>query len=311
MSTQAIAANFAADEPSDLHCVGITKHYPDFSLKDVALRVPKGAVVGLVGQNGAGKTTLMKALLGTIRVDAGEVELFGQRTSALSPTQIAQLRGRLGFVSAVCGYPGSLTVAQVRRMYELAYPDFDQQLFEGLCRRMGLETGGKKTVKDLSRGMGMKLQLACALACGVEVLVMDEPTAGLDPIVRDEVLDLIRAWMESGDKSALISSHITSDLEKIADYVVIIDDGQMVFAAEQTRVTDEMGVARLRTDELERVLADDRCVSAGQTRVLRDGLSWALLVEDRAAFLRTYPDLACDRATIDDVMALVVKGEVR
>lgn len=312
----------AADGPCDLAAVGVTKHYPDFSLQGVTLGVPRGSVMGLVGQNGAGKTTLMRALLGTVRLDGGHVELFGQDTSRLSDGARAALRSRVGFVSAVCSYPPTMTVQQVARMHDLAFPRFDYRLFDELCDRLGLVPGAsgptahrplsaRKAVRDLSRGMGMKLQLACALATGVDVLVMDEPTAGLDPIVREEVLDVIRAWMEPGDRSALISSHITTDLERVADYVALIDGGRLVLSCERDRIDDEMGVARLRSVELERVLDDGRVVARGEARVLRRDLSLELLVPDRAAFLAAYPDYVCDRATIDDVMALVVKGEVR
>lgn len=312
----------ASGEPCDLAAVNVTKHYPDFSLEGVTLEVPRGSVMGLVGQNGAGKTTLMKALLGTMALDGGHVELFGRDVSRLSDRERSALRSRVGFVSAVCSYPPAMTVQQVARMHELAFPRFDYRLFDELCDRLGLVPGAsegarhrprsaRKTVKGLSRGMGMKLQLACALATGADVLVMDEPTAGLDPIVREEVLDVIREWMEPGDKSALVSSHITTDLERLADYVALIDDGRLVLSCERDRIDDEMGVARLRSAELERVLDEGRVVARGEGRVLRRDLSLELLVPDRAAFLAAYPDYVCDRATIDDVMALVVKGEVR
>ena len=309
-------------EPCDLSCAGVTKHYPDFSLSDVSLAVPRGSVVGLVGQNGAGKTTLMRALLGTLNLDGGSVSLFGQDTGSLGERDRAAIRARVGFVSAVCSYPPTMSVAQVGAMYDLAFPQFDYRLFQDLLERLEVvpdvndpaphrSRAAQKKVSDLSRGMGMKLQLACALAAGVEVLVMDEPTAGLDPIVRDDVLDLVREWMEPGDRSVLISSHITSDLEKIADYVALIDRGCLALFCERDRIADEMGVARLREAELERVLADGTVVRPGEARVLKQPMAFELLVTDRAAFARAYPELVCDRATIDDVMALVVKGEVR
>ena len=160
--------------------------------------------------------------------------------------------------------------------------------------------------------MGMKLQLAAAVASGATCLVMDEPTAGLDPIVRDDVLDLLRRWMEPGDRSLLISSHITSDLERICDRIAIIDNGRVLLTCDIDEVEGHMGVARLRSAELEEVLAGERAWSGDdRARVLRGDLSWTLLVDDRAAFIREHPGLVCDRATIDDVMTLLVKGEVR
>lgn len=198
-------------------------------------------------------------------------------------------------------------------MSALAFPRFDREVFEGLCRRLGLTGDGKgsRSVKELSRGMGMKLQLCCAMAAGSDLLVLDEPTSGLDPIVRDEVLDVIRVWMEAEGRSALISSHITSDLEKIADYVVMLDGGRVALSCARDVIDDEMGIAHLRGAELERVLSEGRVAAPGEARVLKRDLSFELLVSDRTAFARAYPDYVCDRATIDDVMALMIKGEVR
>ncbi|WP_077597719.1 ABC transporter ATP-binding protein [Olsenella urininfantis] len=305
-------------EPSDLRVRGLAKSFDGFALKDVSFGVPRGSVVGLVGQNGAGKTTIMRGILGELAFDGGEVELFGQRLSGLDDAALRAVKSRVGFVSSVCAYPGEMSVAQVATMHYLAYPQFDHQLFEELAERMGLlphdprphlSHAARKLVKDLSRGMGMKLQLACALACGASLLVMDEPTAGLDPIVREEVLDIIREYLEPGDKSVLISSHITSDLEHLADYVMMVDAGELLFSCEVSRIEDEMGLAQLRAAELEQVLrADER--GFGPLRALRRSGVTALLVADRHAFGRQFPDYVCDPADIDDVMTLMVKGEV-
>lgn len=297
------------NEACDLRAIGITKRYDSFTLDNVTLEVPRGYVVGLVGQNGAGKTTIMRAMLGIIAADSGRVELFGQDMAAMGQRELLAAKARVGFVSAVVGYPGALTVAQVKTMHELAFPTFDRSACEQLCSRMGFVGAERKRVSELSRGMGMKLQLACTLATGADVLVMDEPTAGLDPIVREEVLDVIREWMEPGTKSALISSHITSDLEKIADYVVMIEGGRVMMSVDRDSL-ESFGVAHLRSSELEQVLSEG-FFAPGTAHVLDRHLERALLVPDRVAFRRAYPDFVCDPASIDDVMALLVKGEVR
>lgn len=297
------------DEPCDLHVSSVTKHYDGFTLNSVSLDVPRGSVVGLIGQNGAGKTTLMKSILGTVHIDGGSIELFGRNVASLSQNELVELRNRLCFVGAVTAYPNVMTVTEVAHMYQFAFRSFDQAAYEQFATRMGLlpSSAGKK-VKDLSRGMGMKLQLACTLACGADLAILDEPTAGLDPIVREEVLDILREWMEDDRHSALISSHITTDLEKIADYLVFIENGQVIMSCERDAI-DMMGIAHLRSAELERVLADG--LIADRAYVLRHDLSYDMLVTNRAAFLRTYPDYVCDRASIDDIMVLLVKGEVR
>ncbi len=284
------------DTPFDLQLIDVSKHFDGFDASHVTLEVPRGCVVGLVGRNGAGKTTLMRMALGSLAPDSGRVERAA----------------KLGAVSAVCPYPTEMTVPDVERMHRLAFPAFDRALFEKTCDALDLPLDRKRTVKELSRGMGMKLQLAAAVASGSTCLVMDEPTAGLDPIVRDDVLDLLRRWMEPGDRSLLISSHITSDLERICDQIAIIDSGRVLLTCDIDEVEGRMGVARLRSAELEEVLCGGRSWSGdGSARVLRGDLSWTILVDDRAAFAREYPGLVCDRATIDDVMTLLVKGEVR
>lgn len=293
--------------PCDLRVVDVQKHYDGFSLGPVSLDIPRDSVVGLIGQNGAGKTTLMKGILGTIHLDGGNIELFGQNTSALTDTAMASLKERVGFVSAVTSYPANMTVRDVARTYELAFPRFNRAEFELLATSMELlPSSVGKRVRDLSRGMGMKLQLACVLATGADLLIMDEPTAGLDPIVREEVLDLLRVWMEGGNRSILISSHITSDLSNLADYLALINDGRVVLNCGRDDV-DAMGVAHLRTAELQTVRAGS---VAHDMPALRHDLSYDLLVPDRAAFTRAYPDYVCDPASIDDVMVLLVKGEV-
>jgi len=296
------------DLPCDLRIVGAQRHVEGFCLGPLDLEVPQGSIVGLIGQNGAGKTTLMKAILGLVRLDGGHVELFGSDTSILEGAALAALKERVGFVSAVTAYPKTMTVAEVSRTFELAYPRFDKGAYERLAGELGLAGGSwGKRVKNLSRGMGMKLQLACALSTGADLLVLDEPTAGLDPIVREEVLDLIRTWMETDGRSVLVSSHITYDLDRLADYLVLMDAGRVLMSCERDEIA-AMGVARLRSAELDRVLSEG---VVGEMPFIRRDLSCDLLVPDRASFLRTYPDLVCDPATTDDVMVLLVKGVVR
>jgi len=297
--------------PCDLRVKSITKHYEGFTLDNVSLDVPRGSIVGLIGQNGAGKTTLMKAILGTIRTDGGNVELFGHDMTTATDSERIALRKRVAFVSAVTAFPAVMSVHEVATMYSLSFPAFDQSAFESLAKRMDLlPENANKMVKDLSRGMGMKLQLACTLASGADLIIMDEPTAGLDPIVREDVLDVLREWMERDNRSILISSHITSDLEKIADYLVLIEQGNVVLTCERDVVSDIMGVAQLRASELEDVLA--RWPFGSNRKYIIDrGLYKSLLIPDRAAFMAKFPDYACDRANIDEVMVLIVKGEVR
>lgn len=292
----------------NLRVQGACKSFGDFSLENVSLEVPAGTIAGLIGQNGAGKTTLMKAVLGTIFLDAGSVELFGRVMADLDERELSAVKARVGYVSAVTAYPSVMTVREIARIYELAYPNFDRDAFERMYSALSLDALDKP-VKDLSRGMGMKAQLACVLASGADLLILDEPTAGLDPIVRDEVLDVLRSWMEDEGRSILISSHITSDLEHLADTIVLIDDGSVLLDCTADEIAG-MGVAHLRIAELEQLLADNG-YTPGTLRILKRELSYDVLVPDRRAFAEAHPALAVDPAGIDGAMTLLVKGEVR
>lgn len=181
-------------------------------------------------------------------------------------------------------------------------------MFDAYVRRFDIDK--KKPIKSLSRGMGMKLQLAFALAHAPELLVLDEVTAGLDPLAREEVLDILREFVTDERHGILMSSHITSDLEKIADYVVCIDGGREVFSCSIDVICDMAGVARCRAAEAEE-LATCGLFAPGALRVIRNGYSTDALVSDRAALRKRFPDIACERATVEDYMLFMLKGVIR
>ena len=212
-----------------LELKGISRRVSDrFSLRDVAVAVEPGQIVGFVGANGAGKTTTIRAALGLIQLDAGEVHLFGQRCGADAPDESQRhLRSRVGLVLDTCPFPSTLKVGQIEALVGPAHPTWDRETFAGFINRFGLDP--KTKVKDLSRGMGMKLQLACALSHNAKLLVLDEATAGLDPMAREELLDELLAFVADGQHSVLLSSHITSDLDRTADRVICIDNGSIIF----------------------------------------------------------------------------------
>ena len=212
-----------------LELKGVSRRVSDrFSLRDVTLAVEPGQIVGFVGANGAGKTTTIRAALGLIKPDAGEVHLLGQRCDANAPDETQRhLRSRIGLVLDTCPFPSTLKVGQVEKLVGPAYPTWSCETFAGFIDRFGLDP--KTKVKDLSRGMGMKLQLACALSHNAKLLVLDEATAGLDPMAREELLDELLAFVADGQHSVLLSSHITSDLDRTADRVICIDNGSIVF----------------------------------------------------------------------------------
>ena len=283
------------------------KRYGDFVLTGVNLAVEPGTVVGFIGSNGAGKTTTLKAALGLITADEGTVRLFGQ-VAAPDSAAVEELKSRIGVVLDTCAFPSTCRVGDAGLIGRAAYATWDASHFSRLLSTFGLSP--KKKVSELSRGMGMKLTLAFALAHHPELLVLDEATAGLDPIARDEVLDILRDFMATGERGILMSTHITSDLEKIADEIVCVDNGRIMFAAPKDVLTDEAGVARCRAADVAAVL-EAGFFAPGTARVLRHDYGCDLLVPDRFAFGRAFPDIPVDKATIEDYMTLTLKGESR
>lgn len=283
---------------------GIAKRYDGFSLENVTFSVSSGCVVGLIGSNGVGKTTILKVILGLTKPDAGTVELLGCNPHALaSETEMDKVKARVGVVFDTCSFPVVSRVSDIGALGRAAYRSWDQAEFEALCLEFGLEM--RKTVNDLSRGMGMKLTLAFALSHQAELLILDEATAGLDPMARDEVLDILRSFMEDEDHAILLSSHITSDLEKIADEVVCIEDGHIAFDLPKDAICDEAGVAHCRTSDIECLVRNQLYREAF---ALQRGMATDVLVPDRRAFSHEFPEIAIDRTTVDDYMTLTLKG---
>lgn len=282
---------------------GISRRVSDrFSLRDVTLAVEPGQIVGFVGANGAGKTTTIRAALGLIKLDAGEVHLFGQRCGADAPDESQRhLHSRVGLVLDTCPFPSTLKVGQIERLVGPAYPTWSCETFAGFIDRFGLDP--KTKVKDLSRGMGMKLQLACALSHNAKLLVLDEATAGLDPMAREELLDELLAFVSDGQRSVLLSSHITSDLDRAADRVICIDNGSIVFDLPREDITDRAGIAHCTQTQAAELMA---CVEGA--RAAHHAYSVDVLVPNRREALEAFPEIPCDRATIDDYLRLILKG---
>lgn len=286
-----------------LELKGISRRVSDrFSLREVTLAVEPGQIVGFVGANGAGKTTTIRATLGLIKLDAGEVHLLEQRCDANAPDETQRhLRSRIGLVLDTCPFPSTLKVGQVERLVGPAYPTWSRETFAGFIDRFGLDP--KTKVKDLSRGMGMKLQLACALSHNAKLLVLDEATAGLDPMAREELLDELLAFVADGQHSVLLSSHITSDLDRTADRVICIDNGSIVFDLPREDITDRAGIAHCTQAQASELMA---CVEGA--RAAHHAYSVDVLVPNRREALEAFPEIPCDRATIDDYLRLMLKG---
>ena len=276
-----------------------------FSLADVGLAVAGGEVVGFVGANGAGKTTTIRAALGLVHVDSGSIELFDMPFGADADDAAQRdVRSRVGVVLDSCPFPRDHTVAQVAACVACVYPLWDQARFDALVAQAGITP--KTRVRDLSRGMGMKLTLACALAHSPKLLVLDEATAGLDPIARDEVIEILRDFMlQDEERGILISSHITSDLDKLADIIVCIDAGHIVFSVSRDEI-EQAGIALCRESELSALANNSQ---AAGVRIIREAYAVRALVPNRFGFAQQFPHIALEPANTESYMQLMMKGE--
>lgn len=205
-----------------LQITGLTKRYGDFLLDHVSFGVPTGSIVGLIGENGAGKSTTIRGVLGMIHKEAGRIALLEQDTETMDPS----LKEKVGVVLGDCNFSEELTPLRLSKVLRDVYSGWDQAYFETLLTQ--LHVPQNKKIKGLSRGTKMKLSIAAAMAHHPQLLILDEATSGLDPVVRDDILDLFLDFVQDERNSILVSSHITSDLEKVADYIVFLHEGRVV-----------------------------------------------------------------------------------
>ncbi len=229
----------------ELH--GVCKQYGGFALRNVGFTLPRGTVMGLVGENGAGKTTTIKAVLDLVRPDSGEITVLGKHGSDPS------VREKIGVVLEDGGFPNTMNLMQVSTLLGRAYKNWNAEQFASYIEKFGMDMKMDmgKAIKDYSKGMKTKLNIAAALSHDAELLLLDEPTSGLDPVVRDEVLDLLYDFMQDENHAILLSSHITSDLDKIADEITFIHKGEVLLSEPRDELLDTYGVLRCTADQLD------------------------------------------------------------
>ena len=275
----------------------LTKRYPDFVLDKVSFSVPCGTIVGLIGENGAGKSTTINAVLGMINRDSGSIELFGEADTQSSDS----IRNQIGVVFDGNNYPDVLSAQKLNRVLREIYRTWDERKFFDLLKKMSLPAD--KKIKEFSKGMQMKLSSAAALSHKSRLLILDEATSGLDPVVRDDILDMFLEFVQDESHSILVSSHITSDLEKVADYIVFIHKGKVVFCKSKDELRYKYGIIRCGTAQFDAI--DKEEVIAYR----KQDYEWEVLVADRDQARRKYPKAVIDPASIDEIMLLYVKGE--
>ncbi len=270
---------------------GLSKKYEGFTLDGVDLTLPRGCVMGLVGENGAGKTTLIKSVLDLVRPDAGEIEVLGGRAADV------EVRERIGVVLEDGGFLTTMSAAQVDALLGRAYRAWDRTQFAAYLDRFGIDR--RKPVKDYSKGMKMKLSIAAALSHGAELLLLDEATSGLDPVVRDEVLDLLYDFMQDETHAVLLSSHITSDLDKIADSITFIHRGRVLLSEGRDELIDRHGVLHCTEEQL-------KALDPDAVRAVRRGAFGCEALVKRDGIPENWP---VEPVNVEQIMLFLTRGE--
>ena len=282
-----------------LELSGVCKNFPSFSLRDVGFSVPAGSIMGLIGENGAGKTTLIRLILNELRRDAGTIRIFG-KDNIRDETAVKE---QIGVVFDELCFPGEFRAKDVGAVLGRVFRTWDDGLFRRCLGDFSLPDN--KKIKDYSKGMKMKLGIAAALSHRPRLLILDEATGGLDPVMRSDILDLLLDFIQDERRGVLFSSHITSDLERAADSVTFLHAGRVVFSRAKDDLEDHMGILRCGAS---RFGALDK---SGFLRVRRGAYECEALVADRAAAKRNYPDAVVDPASLDEIMVLIAKGETK
>lgn len=269
----------------------LTKNYPDFSLGPINLKVPRGSIVGYIGENGAGKSTTLKAILGLIKPDKGEIKLLGKKNTE------PKLMNKIGVVLDEIHLNGEMKIKNAEKFCSLAFDSWQTEDFKGYLKRFNLNENQK--IKTLSRGMKMKLSLSLALSHKAELLILDEATSGLDPVVREEILDLLLEFLQDEDHTVLISSHILSDLEKGADYIAFLHEGKILFMEEKDKLVEKYALCSVDKESFEGI---DPLAIVGK-RKHAFGLDLLVKRDLMPAGINL------EKPSIEDIMIYIIKGD--
>ena len=276
-----------------LEIKNLSKKYPEFTLDNINITLPAGCIMGFIGENGAGKSTTIKAILDLIEKDSGEITILGETN--LSKNQ--RLKEHIGVVMDECSFPENLNAKEIDKVMKNCYKTWNRTKYMRYLDKFALSL--KKPVKEYSRGMKMKLSIAVALSHDSKLLILDEATSGLDPIVRDEILDVFLDFIQDESHSVFISSHIISDLEKICDYITFIHDGKIIFSEVKDELLDKYTIIKCSEAEYSTI---DKAAIIGR-RKSSFGIEALALKKKIPSNIRT------DNVNIEDIMLYFVKGE--
>ena len=275
----------------------LCKSFEGFTLDNVSLQVPKGRIVGFIGENGAGKSTTINLILNELKRDSGTVEILGTDIWDNS------VKKEIGVVFDECNFHESFTAQNMARIFSGVYRTWDDSLFTSYMKKFNVPF--PKPIGSFSKGMKMKLSIICAMAHRPKLLILDEATTGLDPVVRDEILDMFLDFIQDEERSIFFSSHIISDIEKIADYVILIHQGKIVFEEQKDTLIYQYGIIRCEKKQFADIQPEDYIISR------KTNVSVECLVRDKEAVRRKYRNLVVDSASLEEIMLFYIKENLK
>lgn len=275
----------------------LTKEYENFKLENASFNVGKGTIMGFIGENGAGKSTTIKAILNLIKKDNGLITVLGKEINRNEKG----IKNELGIVLNDGNFNEKLNVKAINKIMKNIYKRWDDDVFYKYIEKFNIDTS--KKIEEFSKGMKMKLSVAIALSHKAKILILDEATSGLDPVARDEVLDILMEFIQNEENSILMSSHITSDLEKIADYITFIHNGKIIFSENKDKLIYDMGVVKCTEKQFKTIEVQDRMF-------YKKGIfNYEVLIDNRDEFSKKYPSLVINNSNLEEIMLFYIKGD--
>lgn len=276
----------------------LVKSYSDkFTLGEINLNIPSGIIIGLIGENGAGKTTLIKSILNIISLNKGNIKIFGKDIKINE----SEIKENIGVVLDNMFFPELLMPKDINSIMKDVYKNWDEQLFNKYLSEFKLKNN--QSIKSMSKGMRKKLEIATALSHHPKLLILDEPTSGLDPVVRNEVLDIFLDFIQDEEHTILLSTHITSDLEHIADKIIFINQGKVVLDQCRDDLLDNYGILKCDVDKFDTISKDDIIAYK------KNKYDYEILINDIKKIKKKYKDFIVDKITLEELMVLMIKGE--
>ena len=280
-----------------LEIKNLSKKYKGFELKNVNIKLPKGMIMGFIGENGAGKTTTIKSILNIINRDSGEIKIFGLDNKENE----RKIKEDIGVVLDDSFLSEYLNPADINKIMKNIYKNWDEKLYFKYIEDFKLPK--EKISKEYSSGMKMKLKIAVALAHHPKLLILDEPTSGLDPVARNEILDIFQEFIQDEEHGIFVSSHITSDLEHIADYITFINNGEIIFTKTRDDLLENYGIVKCSEEQFKKIDKKD------YIKYKKNRYEYDVLIEDKYEFKKKYDISVIDKTSLEDIMLIYIKGE--